>query len=111
MEIWKFYISRSRRKKRLSNKVATLPGFEGVAKVALPPLISFIQVVDLYLVSVGVLRKPVAKCEVAVKAHKFAEINIGNPRVASNDEHVLVVIRGGRFAKICGAGNYKRISS
>src|SRR6266481_4745599 len=75
----------------LTGEVAALPGFEAVAKVALPPLIGLIEMSDLHFVGSRMLRKPAAKCEVAVETHKFAEINIGNTRVTPNDEHVLIV--------------------
>ena len=85
----------------LAGKVAALPGFEAVAKVAFPPFIGLVQVPDFYFVGSWVLGKPVAKSEVAVETHEFAEINIGNARVAANDEHVLIVIRGRGFTKVC----------
>src|SRR6266536_1707645 len=95
------YISRSRRKKRLSDKVAALPGFEAITKVALPPLISLVQMTDLYFVGLGVLRKPIAKGEVPVKTHEFAKINIRDTRITSNDKHVLVIIRGRSLTEVC----------
>jgi hypothetical protein len=78
----------------LTREIAALPGFEAIAKVAFPPLVALIQVPDFYFVGFRVLGKPVAKCEVSVKTHEFAKINIGNTGIASYDEHVLVVIRG-----------------
>src|SRR6266550_6685569 len=65
----------------LTGKVAALPGFEAVAKVAFPPLIGLVQVAHLYFVGFRVLSKPVAKSEVAVQTHEFPKINVGNTRV------------------------------
>src|SRR4029077_9462829 len=95
----------------LTGKITSLPGFEAVTKVALPPLIGLIEMSDLHFVGSRMLRKPVAKCEVAVETHELAKINIGNARVAANDEHVLVVIRGGGFTKVCRTGNNQRIGA
>src|ERR1041385_1874493 len=70
---------------QLRGEITALPGFETVAEVTLAPLIALIQVPDFYFVGVGVLCKPVAKCEMAVQTHEFAQIDIGDPRIASND--------------------------
>src|SRR4051794_36174782 len=78
---------------RVICEVAALPGFEAVTKVVFPPLIGFIQMTHLYFVGFGVLREPVAKSEVAIETHELAKINIGNARISSNNQHVLVVIR------------------
>ena len=67
----------------LTGKVAALPGFKAVAKVPLPPLIGLVEMSDLHFVGARVLRKPVAKREVPVEAHKFAKINIGDTWVAA----------------------------
>ena len=93
----------------LAGKVAALPGFEAVAKVALPPLIGLVEMTDLHFVGSRVLRKPVAKCEVAIETHELSKINVGDARVTSNDQHVLVVIRGRGFTKVCRTGNYQRV--
>lgn len=85
----------------LTGKIAALPGFEGVAKVTLPPLVALVEVTDLHFVGARMLREPITKSEVAIETHKFAEINIGNTRVTPNDEHVLIVIRGRGFTKVC----------
>ena len=66
---------------------------------------------DLHFVGSRMLRKPVAKCEVAVETHELAKVNIGNAGVAADDEHVLVVIRGGRFTKVCRTGNYQWVGT
>jgi hypothetical protein len=78
-----------------------LPGFEAIAKVAFPPLVGLIQVADFHFVGVWVLRKPVAKRKVPVKAHEFAKVNIGDSRITSNDKHILVIICGRSLTKVC----------
>ena len=85
----------------LTGEIAALPGFEAVAEVAFPPLIGLVQVADFYFVGFRVLGKPVAKGEVPVKTHEFAKINIGDSRITSNDEHVLVIICGRSLTKVC----------
>src|SRR5438132_1412621 len=76
-----------------SSKVAALPGFEAIAEVTFPPLIGLVEMTHLHFVGFRMLCKPVAKSEVAIETHEFSQINVGNTRVASNDQHVLVVIR------------------
>src|SRR5207302_10180509 len=84
---------RSRRYSSLTGKVAALLGFKSITDVSFPPLICLVEMTHLYFVGFRMLCKPVAKSEVAIETHEFSKINIGNTRVASNDEHVLVVIR------------------
>src|SRR4029077_5365589 len=98
-------------KLRLTRKIAALPGFEAIAKVALPPLIGFVQMTNLYFVGVWMLGEPVAKCEVSIQTHEFAKINVGNTRVSSNDEHVLVIVRGRSTTEVCRTGNNQRVGS
>jgi hypothetical protein len=95
----------------LTNEVAALSGFETVAKVAFPPLIGLIEMTDLYFVGLRMLRKSVAKGEVAVKTHELAKINIGDSRVTPNDEHILVIIGSGGLTKICRTGNYQWVGA
>jgi hypothetical protein len=38
------------------------------------------------------------------KPHEFAKVDIGNTGVASNDEHVLVIICSGGFTEVCRPG-------
>jgi hypothetical protein len=90
----------------LTGKVDALPGFEAVAEVALPPLVGLIEMTDLYLVGFRVLGKPVAKSEVAIETHEFPKINVGNTRVTSNDQHVLVIIGSRSLTKVCRTANY-----
>ena len=89
------------RSNTLTGKVAALPGFEAVAKVAFPPLIALIEVPDFYFVGFRVLAKPVAKGEVPVKAHEFAKVNIGDSRITSNDKHILVIICCRSLTEVC----------
>src|SRR5438874_690064 len=93
----------------LARKVAALPGVEAVAEVTFPPLIGLVEMTDLYFVGLRMLGKPVAKSEVAVEPHEFAKINIGDARVAPNDQHVLVIICSRRFTKVCRTGNHQRV--
>jgi len=90
---------------KLIGKVAALPGFEAIAKVAFPPPIGLVEVTHFHLIGLRMLRKPVPKSEMAVKAHELAKINVGDSRVTSNDQHVLVIIRSGSFTKVCLTGN------
>ena len=84
----------------LAGKVTALPGFEAVAKVAFPPLVSLVEVTHLHFVGFRVLREPVTKSEVAIETHELPKINVGDTRVTSNDQHVLVIIRSRGFTKV-----------
>src|SRR5262249_22076001 len=93
----------------LARKVTALSGFEIVVKIPLPPLIGLIKVADFHFLGIWVLCKPVPKCKMAIEAHEFAKIDVGNTQIASNDQHILVVIRGRSFAEIRRTGNYQGI--
>ena len=95
----------------LARKVDALPGFEAVTKVAFPPLIGLVQVAHLHFVGFRVLGKPVAKSEVAIETHEFPKINVGDARVTSNDEHVLVIIGSGSLTKVCRTANYQWVGA
>ena len=89
----------------LTGKVAALPGFEAIAEVTFPPLIGLVEMTHLHFVGFRMLCKPVAKSEVAIETHEFPKINVGNTRVTSNDQHVLVIIGSRRLTKVCRTAN------
>ena len=83
-----------------------LPGFEAVAEVVFPPLIGLVEVTDLYFVGFRVLRKPVAKSEVAIETHELPKINVGDTRVTSNESDLEIPCCGelGLVAAVLGCG-------
>src|SRR5438552_7969046 len=93
------------------SKVIALSSFEHGSEIALPPLVRFVKVAHFHFVRAWVLCKPVAKSKVAVETHKFSEINVGHTRVATNYQHVLIVVRGGGIAKVGRAGHDERVGS
>src|SRR2546423_7597683 len=95
----------------LTGKIATLPRFKAVAEVAFPPLIGLVQVAHSYFIGFRVLRKPVAKSEVAIETHELPKINVGDARVTSDDQHVLVIICSRSLTKVCRAGNYQWVGT
>ena len=82
-----------------------LPGFEAVAEV-FPPLIGLVEVTNLYFVGFRVLRKPVAKSEVAIETHELPKINVGDTRVTSNESDLEIPCCGelGLVAAVLGCG-------
>src|SRR5689334_9976116 len=95
----------------LTREIAALSGFKAIAKVPLPPLVRLVEMTHLHFVGVRMLCEPIAKSKVAIETHEFAEINIGDTLITTNDQHVLVVIGGGGFTKIGRTGNYQRVSA
>lgn len=85
----------------LTGKILSLAGHERGSEVILPPFIGFVQITDLRILRVGLLRQPVAESEVVVKSHKLSEINVRNTLIATDDQHILVVRHGRRFAEVC----------
>ena len=84
-----------------------LPGFEAVAEVVFPPLIGLVEVTNLYfVVGFRVLRKPVAKSEVAIETHELPKINVGDARVTSNESDLEIPCCGelGLVAAVLGCG-------